>query len=52
LPPSDLFPALERRPRLFARLAGWDRALSERMSLASLADHHLTIFRHVEGDAP
>lgn len=43
LPPSDLFPLLERHPRLFAGLARWEsRAPSWS---AYLADHHFTLLR-------
>lgn len=45
LPPSDLFPMIERRPRLFAALARWESRVSQMGPLAYLADHHLTLLR-------
>lgn len=47
LPPSDLFPLLERRPRLFAALARWESRASAMGPLAYLADHHFTLLRRV-----
>lgn len=47
LPPSDLFPALERRPRLLARLARWEERASSSAWPAYLADHHFTLLRRV-----
>jgi SAM-dependent methyltransferase len=50
LPPSDLFPRLERHPRLLRRLARWEARGFPHASLAGLADHHLTLLRRE--DAP
>ena len=47
LPPSDLFPMLERRPRLFAALARWESKVSSSAWAAYLADHHFTLLRRV-----
>lgn len=47
LPPSDLFPLIERRPCLFAALARWERRAADMGPLAYLADHHLTLLRSV-----
>jgi ubiquinone/menaquinone biosynthesis C-methylase UbiE len=47
LPPSDLFPLLERRPRLFATLARWESRVSSSARAAYFADHHLTLLRRV-----
>jgi SAM-dependent methyltransferase len=45
LPPSDLFPLLDRHPRLFATLARWEKHAPSWG--AYLADHHLTLLRRV-----
>jgi SAM-dependent methyltransferase len=45
LPPSYLFPLVERRPRLFERLARWEARFSSNALLARMADHQLTILR-------
>jgi ubiquinone/menaquinone biosynthesis C-methylase UbiE len=45
LPPSDLFAALERRPRLLAALARWEARVAGRTWPAYLADHHFTLLR-------
>lgn len=47
LPPSDLFPLLERHPAVLRRLARWEARAS---GFAWLADHHLTLLRRK--DAP
>ncbi len=46
LPPSDLFGAIERRPRLFAALAGYEARVASWAPLARLSDHHLTLLHH------
>jgi len=47
LPPSDLFPLLERHPRLFAALARWETRAAEKHWGAYLADHHFTLLRKI-----
>ncbi|TWB15477.1 methyltransferase family protein [Nitrospirillum amazonense] len=47
LPPSDLFAGLERRPRHLTRLMRWETRVVGHPWLARLADHHLTLLRHV-----
>ncbi|TWB39558.1 class I SAM-dependent methyltransferase [Nitrospirillum pindoramense] len=47
LPPSDLFARLERHPRRLTRLMRWERRAADWSGLAGLADHHLTLLRHI-----
>ena len=47
LPPSDLFALIERRPRLFAALARWEKRAAAIGPLAYLADHHFTLLRRI-----
>ncbi|WP_050898731.1 hypothetical protein [Nitrospirillum viridazoti] len=47
LPPSDLFARLERHPRHLTRLMRWEMRVGNHAALAGLADHHLTLLRHV-----
>ncbi|MDE1150334.1 MAG: class I SAM-dependent methyltransferase [Azospirillaceae bacterium] len=49
LPPSDLFTGLVRNPRRLTRLMRWERRVGASTALAGLADHHLTLLRHVQG---
>ncbi len=51
LPPSTLFPLIERRRRLFKRLSHWEARFSSNSLLARMADHQLTILRHVQEKA-
>lgn len=45
LPPSYLSGLVDRWPRLFARVAAWDRRLGPRWPWTRLADHYLAIYR-------
>ncbi|MEA1671836.1 class I SAM-dependent methyltransferase [Nitrospirillum sp. BR 11163] len=47
LPPSDFFASLVRHPRRLTRLMRWEMRVGDRAALAGLADHHLTLLRHV-----
>jgi len=47
LPPSDLFPLLDRHPRLLAILALWEARAASMGWPAYLADHHFTLLRRV-----
>ncbi len=47
LPPTDLYAALERRPRLFAVLAALDDLAADWGGLALFADHYWITFRRV-----
>lgn len=49
LPPSYLSHLVERWPRVFARLAAWERHLSDRFPWTWLADHYLMIFERRQG---
>ncbi len=49
LPPSDLFPVVERRPKLYARLVAWETSAGSWPPLALASDHHLTIFQRRQG---
>ena len=49
LPPSDLFPVIERRPGLYAKLAAWETRAGSWPPLAFASDHHLTIFQRRQG---
>ena len=49
LPPSDLFPVIERRPGLYARLVAWETRAGSWPPLALASDHHLTIFQRRQG---
>jgi SAM-dependent methyltransferase len=40
LPPSDVYGAIERRPRLLGRLLAWDARWGQFRALALLADHY------------
>jgi hypothetical protein len=44
LPPSYLSHLVERWPRFFSRLAGWEQHLAKHFPWTWLADHYLMVF--------
>jgi hypothetical protein len=50
LPPSYLFHLARRRPRLFATLARWDRAVAGLWPLSRMGDHTLLLLERREDD--
>lgn len=45
LPPSDLFPFVQRHPRLLRRLIRWEARAFRHAGGALFSDHHLTLLR-------
>ncbi len=51
VPPSYLFRLVERRPKLFAALARWDRRISSVWPLSRMGDHVLVVLKRFEDPA-